>query len=213
MFNHVLLASLLLVPSMSAIAGDGGAILKIANVNATRGQTVVVPVGTETMDLIGGFGFNAMPVGLTVEDVIYNGPIFSNGWEGWDNAPSDNARVDAACIFTEDQVAPGDHPLVGLLIEVPDFLEPGTVIPILLANVQFFNYDFSIPTLETIDGSITVFRTADLNENGLVDSADLGLMTASWGAVKKSSDADLNGDGMVNGLDLGRLLDRWATEG
>ncbi|MDA0295374.1 MAG: hypothetical protein O3A19_12750 [Planctomycetota bacterium] len=97
MFNHVLLASLLLVPSMSAIAGDGGAILKIANVNATRGQTVVVPVGTETMDLIGGFGFNAMPVGLTVEDVIYNGPIFSNGWEGWDNAPSDNARVDAAC--------------------------------------------------------------------------------------------------------------------
>jgi hypothetical protein len=213
MFNHVLLASLLLVPSMSAIAGDGGAILKIANVNATRGQTVVVPVGTETMDLIGGFGFNAMPVGLTVEDVIYNGPIFSNGWEGWDNAPSDNARVDAACIFTEDQVAPGDHPLVGLLIEVPDFLEPGTVIPILLANVQFFNYDFSIPTLETIDGSITVFRTADLNGNGVVDSADLGLMTASWGAVKKSSDADLNGDGMVNGLDLGRLLDRWATEG
>ncbi|MDA0295373.1 MAG: dockerin type I domain-containing protein [Planctomycetota bacterium] len=116
-------------------------------------------------------------------------------------------------IFTEDQVAPGDHPLVGLLIEVPDFLEPGTVIPILLANVQFFNYDFSIPTLETIDGSITVFRTADLNENGLVDSADLGLMTASWGAVKKSAIADLNGDGMVNGLDLGRLLDRWATEG
>ena len=165
------------------------------------------------MDLIGGFGFNAMPDGLPVEAVVYDGPIFSNGWEGWDNTPSNSGRVDAACIFNEDQIAPGDHRLVGLVIEVPAFLEPGTVIPIMLANVQFFNYDFSIPTLETIDGSITVFRTADLNGNGNVEAADLGLMIADWGKVKKSSDADLNGDGVVNGLDLGRILDRWATEG
>ncbi len=213
MSNHTLIASLLLASSIPAFAGDGGAILKVANVNATRGQTVAVPVGAETMDIIGAFGFNAMPVGLSVDEVLYNGPIFSNGWEGWDTAPSDNVRVDAACIFTEDQIAPGDHPLVGLVIEVPDFLEPGTVIPILLANVQFFNYDFSIPTLEVIDGSITVFRTADLNGSGSVEAADIGLMIAGWGAVKKSSDADLNGDGVVNGLDLGRLLDRWATEG
>ncbi|MDG2020609.1 MAG: dockerin type I domain-containing protein [Phycisphaerales bacterium] len=213
MSNHALIASLLLASSIPAFAGDGGAILKIANVNATRGQTVAVPVAAETMDIIGAFGFNAMPVGLSVDEVLYNGPIFSNGWEGWDTAPSDNVRVDAACIFTEDQVAPGDHPLVGLVIEIPDFLEPGTVIPILLANVQFFNYDFSIPTLEAIDGSITVFRTADLNGNGSVESADIGLMIAAWGAVKKSSNADLNGDQVVDGLDLGRLLDRWATEG
>ena len=208
-----LIASLLLTPSLAAFAGDGGAILKIANVGATRGQAIAVPVSAETMDLIGGFGFNAMPAGLPVEAVVYDGPIFGNGWQGWDNAPSSDARVDAACIFNEDQIAPGDHRLVGLVIEVPDFLEPGTVIPIMLTNVQFFNYDFSIPTLETIDGSITVFRTADLNENGSVDAGDLGLMIADWGKVKKSSDADLNGDGQVNGLDLGRLLDRWATEG
>ena len=168
MLNHALIASLLLTPSLAAFAGDGGAILKIANVNATRGQAVAVPVSAETLDLIGGFGFNAMPDGLPVEAVLYDGPIFSNGWEGWDNTPSNSGRVDAACIFNEDQIAPGDHRLVGLMIEVPDFLEPGTVIPITLTNVQFFNYDFSIPTLETIDGSITVFRTADLNGNGSV---------------------------------------------
>ena len=212
MSNHPMLATVL-VSSLPALAGDGGAILKIANVNATRGQTVAVPVGAETMDIIGAFGFNAMPVGLSVDEVLYNGPIFSNGWEGWDTSPSDNVRVDAACIFTEDQIAPGDHPLVGLVIDVPESLEPGTVIPILLANVQFFNYDFSIPTLEALDGSITVFRTADLNGSGSVEAADIGLMIASWGAVKKSSVADLNGDQVVNGLDLGRLLDRWATEG
>ena len=136
MSNHPMLATVL-VSSLPALAGDGGAILKIANVNATRGQTVAVPVGAETMDIIGAFGFNAMPVGLSVDEVLYNGPIFSNGWEGWDTSPSDNVRVDAACIFTEDQIAPGDHPLVGLVIDVPESLEPGTVIPILLANVQF----------------------------------------------------------------------------
>ena len=212
MSNHPMLATVL-VSSLPALAGDGGAILKIANVNATRGQTVAVPVGAETMDIIGAFGFNAMPVGLSVDEVLYNGPIFSNGWEGCDTSPSVNVRVDAACIFTEDQIAPGDHPLVGLVIDVPESLEPGTVIPILLANVQFFNYDFSIPTLEALDGSITVFRTADLNGSGSVEAADIGLMIASWGAVKKSSIADLNGDQVVNGLDLGRLLDRWATEG
>ncbi|MCP4796101.1 MAG: hypothetical protein GY885_08090, partial [Phycisphaeraceae bacterium] len=82
-----------------------------------------------------------------------------------------------------------------------------------LSKVSFFNYDFSVPTLEALDGSITVFRTSDLNGDGVVSSADLGLMLADWGPVTKSPVADLNGDGLVNGADIGRLLDRWGTEG
>ncbi len=211
MLQATLLAGLLLSPT--AVVSGGGAILKVSNVNATRGQTVSVPVRAETMDIIGAFGFNVMPLGLEVDEVLYNGPIFSNGWNGWDSAPSANVRVDAACIFTEDQIAPGDHPLVGLTIDVPADLEPGTVIPVTLSKVSFFNYDFSVPTLEALDGSITVFRTSDLNGDGVVSSADLGLMLADWGPVTKSPVADLNGDGLVNGADIGRLLDRWGTEG
>lgn len=211
MLHVTLLAGLLLSPA--ATGTGGGAILKVSNVNATRGQAVSVPVRAETMDIIGAFGFNAMPLGLEVDEVLYNGPIFSNGWNGWDSAPSTNVRVDAACIFTEDQIAPGDHPLVGLTIEVPADLEPGTVIPITLSEVSFFNYDFSVPTLEALDGSITVFRTSDLNGNGIVEPGDLGLMLADWGPVTKSPVADVNGDGVVNGADIGRLLDRWGTEG
>ena len=211
MLHATLLAGLLLSPAAAEFGG--GAILKVSNVNATRGQAVSVPVRAETMDIIGAFGFNAMPLGLEVDEVLYNGPIFSNGWNGWDSAPSTNVRVDAACIFTEDQIAPGDHPLVGLTIEVPADLEPGTVIPITLSEVSFFNYDFSVPTLEALDGSITVFRTSDLNGNGIVEPGDLGLMLADWGPVTKSPVADVNGDGVVNGADIGRLLDRWGTEG
>ena len=213
MLQTMLFVGLSLSPIAAAAGSGGGAILKVSNVNATRGQMVSVPVRAETMDIIGAFGFNATPLGLEVEEVLYNGPIFSNGWNGWDTAPSPNVRVDAACIFTEDQIAPGDHQLVGLTIEVPANLQPGTVIPITLSEVSFFNYDFSVPTLEALDGSIRVFRTSDLNGDGIVTPADLGLMLADWGPVTKSPVADVNGDGVVNGADIGRLLDRWGTEG
>ncbi len=44
---------------------------------------------------------------------------------------------------------------------------------------------------------------SDLNADGRVDGADLGLLLGSWGG---SGAADLNGDGTVNGADLGALL-------
>lgn len=49
---------------------------------------------------------------------------------------------------------------------------------------------------------------ADLDGNGVVDGADLGLLLAAWGPI--GSDADLNGDGKVNGADLGILLAAWG---
>ena len=49
---------------------------------------------------------------------------------------------------------------------------------------------------------------ADLNGDGLVDGADLGLMLAAWGSCS-GCDADLNEDGLVNGADLGLLLAAW----
>lgn len=45
----------------------------------------------------------------------------------------------------------------------------------------------------------------DLNGDGVVDGADLGLMVAAW----KTADADLNGDGITDGGDLGVLLSNW----
>jgi hypothetical protein len=53
----------------------------------------------------------------------------------------------------------------------------------------------------------------DLNQDGRVDGADLGLLLASWGsceAAAGSCEADLNADGAVNGADLGTLLANWS---
>ena len=52
---------------------------------------------------------------------------------------------------------------------------------------------------------------ADLDGNGVVNGADLGLMLAGWGACGNPCPGDLDGNGAVNGADLGLLLAAWSA--
>jgi hypothetical protein len=47
----------------------------------------------------------------------------------------------------------------------------------------------------------------DLNADGAIDGADLGMLLSVWNEV---GSADLNGDGTVDGADLGVLLSAWG---
>jgi uncharacterized protein (DUF2141 family) len=47
----------------------------------------------------------------------------------------------------------------------------------------------------------------DLNGDGVVNGADLGILLTGWGT---SGAGDLNGDGVVDGADLGILLTAWT---
>jgi hypothetical protein len=49
---------------------------------------------------------------------------------------------------------------------------------------------------------------ADLNGDGSVGGADLGLLLGNWGFT---GTGDLNGDGTVSGSDLGLLLGNWGA--
>ncbi|MFO0873400.1 MAG: hypothetical protein U0575_05455 [Phycisphaerales bacterium] len=52
---------------------------------------------------------------------------------------------------------------------------------------------------------------ADLNHDGLVNGADLGILLAAWGTCPAGAcPADLNCDGKVDGGDLGVLLAQWT---
>ena len=54
-------------------------------------------------------------------------------------------------------------------------------------------------------------RPADLNRDGVVDGADLGLLLNAWGPCPEACClGDLTGDGVVDGADLGALLSRWS---
>lgn len=49
----------------------------------------------------------------------------------------------------------------------------------------------------------------DLNQDGVVDGTDLGILLGSWGPCA-GCPADINGDGTVDGTDLGLLLGAWT---
>lgn len=54
----------------------------------------------------------------------------------------------------------------------------------------------------------------DLNSDGAVGAADLGILLGSWGicpAPPNACNADLNGDGMVNAADLAGMLGAWGN--
>ena len=50
---------------------------------------------------------------------------------------------------------------------------------------------------------------ADLNCDGVVNGADLGILLGDWG--QEGVPGDITGDGPVNGADLGILLAAWDT--
>ena len=52
------------------------------------------------------------------------------------------------------------------------------------------------------------FVPADLNQDGVVNSADLGIMLSQWG--RGPSATDLNDDNVVNSGDIGLLLSAWT---
>jgi len=55
---------------------------------------------------------------------------------------------------------------------------------------------------------------ADLNCDGIVDGADLGVMLINWGPCPGtgagSCQGDINSDGIIDGSDLGGLLVHWG---
>jgi hypothetical protein len=61
----------------------------------------------------------------------------------------------------------------------------------------------------TISVIVAVNCPPDLNGDGQVGPADIGLLIAVWGTADAA--ADLNGDGTVNGFDLAYILGNWGV--
>jgi hypothetical protein len=59
----------------------------------------------------------------------------------------------------------------------------------------------------SLEVQVGALPTGDLNGDGVVSGADLGILLGAWGT---SGPGDLNGDGLVAGSDLGLLLGAWG---
>ena len=63
-----------------------------------------------------------------------------------------------------------------------------------------------------IAGAGSVDCPADIDENGVVNGADLAMILSGWGPCSGGCAADLDGDGVVAGGDLAMVLAAWGTD-
>lgn len=115
--------------------------------------------------------------------------IFTNNGDGTFQFFSEiDAPIAASCSLPVDMDNDGDLDLV-FIDELGDWL-------IILSN----------------SGNNGSELLADLNNDGFVNGADLGLMLSQWGPCSPESSCigDLTGDLIINGADLGLLLVEWT---
>ena len=74
-------------------------------------------------------------------------------------------------------------------------------------SVTFCGWNIDDVEIVAILPSDGVF--GDLNGDGIVNGADVGLFLAAWGTCD-GCDADFNHDGFVDGADFGQLLIAWS---
>ena len=108
-------------------------------------------------------------------------------------SPCGSAAAPLTFRFDPAGLAPGQHSAVAT-VTTSDENVPGA------ASAQV-----TVTLTATVGGG----QPADLNGDGVVNGADLGLLLAAWG-VAPGSPADLDGDGIANGADLGLLLSEWG---
>jgi hypothetical protein len=131
--------------------------------------------------------------GLVVE-------ISGNGGVTWTNVES----------VLPSATAPNTNSWVEEVIRVNDFVAPSSQVRLRFrANDGGFDSQVEVGIDDlSVDGwRCSAYVAGDLNQDGRVDGADLGILLAAWGT---GGAADLNQDGTVNGADLGILLANWG---
>lgn len=101
----------------------------------------------------------------------------------------------------------GGFDTVGVDYSLQFTVVPGDTLDFAVATPSG-NANFDSTGFTAIVRSINLPGSPDLDENCIVDGADLGLLLAVWGS--SGPFADLNNDGNVDGADLGLLLAAWT---
>jgi hypothetical protein len=170
-------------------------------------------IGAGTLNPDGTWSFVvSVPVNVTVEGTALAAPFASTtpalvAMTGTIAITKTGVTVTSQGSVNETVPVPAPPPLVNQPFDLPTVLPAGSVAHLLM------NGTFSDGTTTTTASSTIVAlgtpiaRFGDLNGDGVVNGADLGLLLGAWGSA---GPGDLNGDGTVNGADLGLLLGAWG---
>jgi hypothetical protein len=101
-------------------------------------------------------------------------------------------------------------PIVNQPFPLPTILPPGGTANLLMSGTFSPGTATTTASASLAAAGKLVPRTGDLNADGSVNGADLGILLGAWGAADPGEPADLNADGVVDGIDLGILLGNWG---
>jgi hypothetical protein len=185
--------------------GDGNLDVSTAN-NPSQSGSVLLGDGTGNLGAPDTASADGGLVATDLADLDGDGDldwvISSFGAGEWTLLVNDGAGN-----FTDDQTFPApSNPACALLL---DFDNDGDVDLALVDEIA------DVVVIQENVASPAVF--GDLNGDGLVDGADLGLLLTVWGECMEVGPtgcaADLNDDNLIDGADLGLLLAAWTPGG
>ena len=128
--------------------------------------------------------------------------------------PSETADLLFDNFLLSGFASPGD--LLELSISIPEDFPTGDSVYVAVVPDEIAD-GFDI--LESASGTVLELvveeaRPTDLNRDGVVDGADLGLLVANWGVLGSIPEGirnpDFNDDGFINGIELGLMLASWG---
>jgi hypothetical protein len=108
-----------------------------------------------------------------------------------------------------NQTEPIDPPatFADQAIDLPTVLPPGGTASLLFSgSIASLTIDQAL-TFDIVADAAAQLNPADLNGDGAVSAADLGILLGAWGSA---GPGDLNGDGNVGAADLALLLGAWS---
>jgi Dockerin type I domain len=94
-------------------------------------------------------------------------------------------------------------------IQVTTALPPGSSVTLIIGLHSLTYHPCCFRELKfVLPAGAPVTVPGDLNEDGIIDAADLSILLSEWGNPK--SVADIDGDGAVGATDLATLLSNWG---
>jgi len=145
----------------------------------------------KTLGTLPGTGLPWTTFSTTIENV--DDEALPPGWNG----------AGAEDPVTFEPILPAGRTWSNVLQGV-DRIEFTTFVPGFFYGFTFFNLSIDNVKITPLGGGLF----GDLNGDGVVDGADLGILLNAWGTDDPTADLDENG--VVDGADLGLLLNAWS---
>lgn len=109
--------------------------------------------------------------------------------------------------INETVPVPAAPPLVSAPFDLPTIIPAGQVARLLISGTFAEGSSTTVGSSSLVMNGVPAPIIGDINGDGVVTGADLGLLLSGWG---QPGPTDLNNDGTTNGADLGLLLSHWS---